>query len=246
MNKQQKARIGIYGSVPKDSEVFNKIALILGYDPFQVKAVEQDKVIAPVCGRAKTFGVHFSIYDIFTPTDFEKLTERIRQIILDIEPFSFTFSRFTGLTRGDYQGKSVYDNKSKTVLALDFDNESVKKFHQIHKNIVTQIQDLREKIEPEFDKEIFRNVPKLWQLIQKYGTPYAFENYHPHLTLLSSLDGSNATLEKFITYLNNNYGKEILNIKIPFDRIYIFQEIIGGKFDGYFEVIDEIFLTKQL
>jgi len=48
----------------------------------------------------------------------------------------------------------------------------------------------------------------------------------------------------FYLYLNENYGKEILNKKIPFDRIYIFQEILGGKFDGYFKVIDEIFLAK--
>jgi len=244
MNKQQKPHIGIYGSVPKNSEVFNKIASILGYDPFQVKEVEQDQMIAPVCGRAKTFGAHFTIYDIFTPTDLEKLIDRIRQIIAETEPFDFTFPRFAGYARGDYQGKSVYDDKSKTVLALDFDNESVEKFNQIHKKIVTHIQDLREKIEPEFDKEIFRNVPELWQLIQKYGAPYVLKNYKPHLTLASKLDGSDATLAKLINYLNNNYGKEILNKKIPFDRIYIFQEILGGKFDGYFKAIDEIFLAE--
>lgn len=244
MNKQQKPRIGIYGSAPKDSEVFNKITSILGYNPFRVKEVEQDQAIAPVCGRAKTFGAHFTIYDIFTPTDFEKLIDRVRQIIAEIEPFDFTFLKFTGYARGDYQGKAVYDDKLKTVLALDFDNESAEKFNQIHKKIVTRIQDLREKIEPEFDKEIFRNVPKLWQLIQKYGAPYVLENYGPHLTLASKLDGSDVTLVKLINYLNDNYGKEILNKKIPFDRIYIFQEILGGKFDGYFKVIDEIFLAK--
>ncbi len=244
MDKQQKPRVGIYGSVPKDSEVFNKITSILGYDPFRVKEVEQDQMIAPVCGRAKTFGAHFTICDIFTPTDFEKLINRVKRIIADIEPFDFTFSKFAGYARGDYQRKSVYDDKSKTVLALDFDNESVKKFNQIHKKIVTCIQDLREKIEPEFDKEIFRNVPELWQLIQKYGAPYVLENYEPHLTLSSRLDGSDVTLAKLISYLNDNYGKEILNKKIPFDRIYIFQEILGEKFDGYFKVIDEIFLAE--
>jgi len=244
MNKQQKPRIGIYGSVPKNSEVFNKIASILGYDPFQVKEVEQDQMIAPVCGRAKTFGAHFTIYDIFTPTDLEKLINRVRKITADIEPFDFTFSKFAGYARGDYQGKSVYDDKSNTVLGLDFDNKSAEKFNRIHKKIVTGIQDLREKIEPEFDKEIFRNVPELWQLIQKYGAPYVLENYEPHLTLASKLDGSDATLAKLINYLNNNYGKEILNKKIPFDRIYIFQEILGGKFDGYFKAIDEIFLAE--
>lgn len=244
MDKQQKPRVGIYGSVPKDSEVFNKITLILGYDPFQVKEVEQDQIIAPVCGRAKTFGAHFTIYDIFTPTDLEKLIDRARQIIADIEPFDFTFTRFTGYARGDYQGKSVYDDKSKTVLALDFDSKSAEKFSRIHEKIVTGIQDLREKIEPEFDKEIFQNVPELWRLIQTYGAPYVLENYEPHLTLASKLDGSNTTLAKLINYLNDNYGEEILNKKIPFDRIYIFQEILGGKFDGYFKVIDEISLAK--
>lgn len=244
MNKQQKPRIGIYGSAPKDSEVFNKITSILGYDPFRVKEVEQDQTIAQSCGRAKTFGAHFTIYDIFTPTDLEKLTDRVKQIIADIEPFDFTFSRFTGHVRGDYQGKSVYDDKSETVLALDFDSESAEKFSRIHKKIVTGIQDLREKIEPEFDKEIFRNVPELWRLIQKYGAPYVLENYEPHLTLSSKLDGSNATLAKLINYLDDNYGKKILDKKIPFDRIYIFQEILGGKFEGYFKVIDEIFLDK--
>ncbi|MFZ2970924.1 MAG: 2'-5' RNA ligase family protein [Minisyncoccia bacterium] len=244
MNKQQKPRVGIYGSAPKDSEVFNKITSILGYDPFRVKEVEQDQMIAPVCGRAKSFGAHFTIYDIFTPTDLEKLINRVRQISADIEPFDFTFSKFAGHVRGDYQGKSVYNDKSKTVLGLDFDNKSVEKFNQIHKKIVTGIQDLREKIEPEFDKEIFRNVPELRQLIQTYGAPYVLENYEPHLTLASKLDGSNATLEKLINYLNDNYGNEILNKEIPFGRIYIFQEILGGKFDGYFKAVDEIFLAE--
>jgi translation initiation factor IF-1 len=48
-----KPRIGIYGSAPKDTVVFDVITSILGYDPFDVKEVEQDPVIAKVCGRGR-------------------------------------------------------------------------------------------------------------------------------------------------------------------------------------------------
>lgn len=237
-----KPRIGIYGSVPKYSAVFDTITSILGYDPFRVQEVEQDSTISKVCGRAKTFGCHFTIYDIFTPTDYDALLECLRAMMKKYSPFQFEFTKFAGHVRGDYQGKSVYDNSQKTVLALDFDESSEAKFANIHKEIITSIQQFRQGIEPEFDKDLFRNVPELWQLITKYGAPYVLENYGPHLTLASALDGSDQTLNNLVEYLNANYGDKILNQPIDFDKIYIFEEITDGDFSGYFRVKDEITL----
>ena len=233
-------RIGIYGSVAQGSEVFNVITSILGYDPFEVKEIEVDSVISPYCGRAKTFGAHFTIYDIFTPTDIDKVVETVRNILKNYQPFSFVFSGFKGYVRGDYQGKSVYSTTAKTVLALDFDEESIKKFQEIHKDIVTNIQLFRKGIEPEFSKDIFKNVPELWNLIEKYGAPYVLQNYSPHMTLASSLDGTDDLCDKLTKYLNEKYGEKLLNIPILFDHVYIFQEIIEGQYSGYFKVINKI------
>jgi hypothetical protein len=239
-----KPRIGIYGSVPKNTAAFNAITSILGYNPFEIKEVNQDPVISKVCGRAKTFGCHFTIYDIFTPTDYDAVVQYIQTTAKNCcpPPFQFTFTNFAGYVRGDYQGKSVYKTNQKTVLALDFDKDSETNFAKIHKEIVSGIQQFRQRIEPEFDKELFRSVPELWQLITKYGAPYVLENYSPHLTLASSLDGSDQTLDNLIKYLDDNYGDKLLNQPIDFDKIYIFEEIIDGEFSGYFKVKDEIAL----
>ena len=235
-----KPRIGIYGSVPKNSEVFQTITTILGYDPFRVKETIQDSVVAPFCGRAKKFGAHFTIYDIFTPTDKDLLIERVKNLVKEIKPFDFSFAGIGGYVRGDYQRKSIYKSNLKTVIALDFDEVSIKKFSTIHETIITNIQDLRANIEPEFDKDIFRNIPELWSMVEKYGAPYVLENYAPHLTIASGLDGSEETLSKLMDHVSETYGRKLLNIQIPFDRIYIFEEILGGHFDGYFKVIEEI------
>lgn len=235
-------RIGIYGSVPKNSEIFQIITAILGYDPFARKEAAADKIIAPFCGRAKTFGAHFTIYDIFTPTNYNTVVNKIRALAKNFEPFDFVFRRFSGYVRGDYQNKSVYNEKLKTVIALDFDSKSIMRLKKIHANIVRNIQPFRSRIEPEFDKEIFKNVPGLWKLIKKYGTPYVFENYSPHLTLAFGLDGSSKLWKNLIKYLDSTYGKKILNIKIPFDKIYIFEEITEGNLKGYFKIKDEVLL----
>jgi len=242
MNK--KPRIGIYGSVPRDSEFFGILTRILGYDPYLVKEIEQDGIIAPVCGRAKTFGAHFTIYDIFTPTDYDAVIERLKEIIGRYESFDFKFTGFSGYVRGDYQGKSVYDDKMKTVLALDFDDDSIGKIKQIHADIVQNIQDLRSAIEPEFDKEIFRNIPELWRLIQQFGAPYVLENYSPHLTVASRLDGSEKQYDQLISYLEKTYGDRLLDKSIPFGAIYIFEEIVDGEFYGYFRIRDVLRLPN--
>jgi hypothetical protein len=238
-----KARIGIYGSLPRDTEVFNIVTSILGYDPFHIQEVQQDSIISQVCGRAKTFGCHFTIYDFFTPTNYDLVIDRLKQIVKNVQPFEFTFTDFSGYVRGDYQGKPVYNNTSKTVLALDFDRDTQKKLLKIHTDIITDIQEFRQKIEPEFDKGIFKNIPELWALIQKYGSPYVLNNYSPHLSLASNLDGTEEVLKTLIEYLNTNYGDQLLNHKIPFDRIYIFEEIVEGKYTGYFKIKDEILLN---
>jgi hypothetical protein len=239
----KKPRVGIYGSVSAGLGVFKVLTSILGYDPFLIAEVNQDAVVAPVCGRAKTFGAHFTIYDIFTPTDYDSFILRLREIISAYRPFYFKFVRFSGYIRGDYQGKSVYDEKMKTVLALDFDEESAMMVSAIHTNIVKNIQDLRAAIEPEFNQDIFRNVPELWKLIQQFGAPYVLNNYSPHLTIASKLSGSDKELERMIHYMSETYGREILDKPIPFDAIYIFEEIIGGKFNGYFKVRDILKLS---
>ena len=233
-----KPRIGIYGSVPKGSDFFNILTHILGYDPYLIKEVQQDEVIAPVCGRAKTFGVHFTIYDIFTPTDYSAVIVRLKEIISHYKTFNFQFSGFSGYVRGDYQSKSVYIEKMKTVLGLDFDKDSIARFSRIHADIVENIQDLRSIIEPEFDKDIFRNIPELYQLIQLYGAPYVLQNYSPHLTVASKLNGSEEQYSQMISYLNRTYGDKLLNKHIPFDAIYIFEEIIDREFNGYFKIKD--------
>lgn len=238
-----KARIGIYGSLPRDTEVCNIVTSILGYDPFRIQEVQQDLTISRVCGRAKNFGCHFTIYDLFTPTNYDLVLDRLKQIIMNIQAFEFTFTSFSGYVRGDYQGKSVYNETSKTVLACDFDRDSKETLTKIHTDIVTKLQGLREKIEPEFDKAIFKNNPELWALIQKYGAPYVLNNFVPHLTLASNLDGSEEVINTLIEYLNKNYGDKLLNRKIPFDRIYIFEELVDGKYKGYFKIKDEIFLN---
>ena len=240
--ENKKPRIGIYGSVPKDNEAFKVITSILGYDPYEVKEIEQDQIIASVCGRAKTFGAHFTIYDIFTPTDYPALIEKLKEILSEFKPFDFTFVRFEGYVRGDHQGKTVYDTAMKTVVALDFDSDSVAKFNELHKTIIENIQNLRAKIEPEFDKELFRKVPELWALIEKYGAPYVLKNYSPHLTLASGLDGSDETCNRIISYLNENYSSQLLHKQIPFDAVYIFEEILGGEFNGYFRIKETIYL----
>lgn len=237
---KQKPRVGIYGSVPQDSEAFKIFTHLLGYDPYRVEEVEQDQVIAPVCGRAKTFGVHFTIYDIFTPTDYHALVKKLKDILKVVKPFNFIFSGFHGYVRGDYQGKSVYNRKAKTVLALDFDKESVKRFKKTHTAIIKNIQEFRARIEPEFNKELFQKVPELWSLIQKYGAPYILENYSPHLTLASGLDGTEETCNRLIQYLEKKYADQLLQRPIPFDAIYIFEEILGGRFDRYFKVKEKL------
>lgn len=199
-------------------------------------------MVAKVCGRAKTFGCHFTIYDIFTPTDYESVLKYLRAEMKNFQPFEFTFTGFAGYVRGDYQGKSVYNTDQKTVLALDFDKNAEAMFKKIHEKIVTGVQEFRQKIEPEFDKELFRNVPELWELITKYGAPYVMENYGPHLTLVSALDGTDQTLNGLIEYLNKNYGDELIDKPTAFDKIYVFEEIIDGQFSGYFRVKDEILL----
>ena len=238
--ESKKPRIGIYGSLKEQSEVFQILAHILGYDPYAVEEIPADAVIAPVCGRAKTFGPHFTIYDIFTPTDYAALIERLKGIVGGYQPFDYTFTGFSGYVRGDYQGKSVYNDSLKTVLALDFDTVSREKFWRLHFDIVRNIQDLRARIEPEFDKEIFRNVPELWDLVARYGAPYVLENYSPHLTVASGLSGDPGQYDRLVSYLEKNYGKTILGGPIVFDAIYIFEEIIGGRFDGYFRIKDVI------
>jgi|GEM_PF-7133467 Protein of unknown function (DUF1045). len=237
-------RIGIYGSVPKNTEIFETITSVLGYDAYRVREVEQDSVVSEVCGRAKTFGCHWTIYDIFTPTDYDAMMRWLRTSMANYFSFKFTFSGFAGYVRGDYQGKSVYSTNQKTVLALDFDTESQVGFAKLHEEIVTGVQRFRQKIEPEFDKELFQGVPELWKLITKYGAPYVLENYEPHLTLASALDGSDKTLNRLVEYLNVNYGDKILNRPVEFDKIYIFEEIVDGKFAGYFRVKDEVSLGQ--
>ena len=235
-----KPRIGIYGSVPENSEVFGILAGLLGYDPFSVREIRQDAVISQVCGRAKTFGPHFTIYDIFTPTDYGALIARLKDLLAGIDSFEFCFTGFSGYVRGDYQGKSVYNDRLKTVLALDFDRESVKKMWALHKLIVENIQDLRAKIEPEFDKEIFRSNSELWPVIQKYGAPYVLHNYSPHFSVATSLSGDEGQLAGLSDYLVKNYGDKLIGKPIPFDGIYIFEEIIGGEFNGYFKVREKL------
>jgi len=233
-----KPRIGIYGSVPRESEFFDILTHLLGYDPYLVKEVEQDKIISPVCGRAKTFGAHFTIYDIFTPTDYDAVIEKLKEIISQYSVFKFKFVGFSGYVRGDYQGKSVYSDRMKTVLALDFDDASIGIIKNIHANIVQNIQKYRSIVEPEFDKDIFRNVPELWQLIQRYGAPYVLQNFTPHLTVASKLNGSEEQCDKMITYLDKKYGDKLFNKDIIFDAIYIFEEIIDNDFGGYFRIKD--------
>lgn len=243
IQKEEKSalpRIGIYGTVPSHSEIFQTLTTVLGYDPFKVVEVRQDAAIAPFCGRAKTFGPHFTIYDIFTPTDYLALRQRLQKILQKFKPFDFTFVSIRGYVRGDYQGKSVYNEKMKTALALDFDSESIRKFKEIHASIIQNIQDLRSGIEPEFNKELFQKVPELWRLIQKYGAPYVLENYSPHLTLASGLDGTDKTCDKWVHYLQREYGDKLFRKPIPFDAVYIFEEILGGKFDGYFKVKEKL------
>jgi hypothetical protein len=235
-----KPRIGIYGSVPRNSEFFGILSGLLGYDPFSVREVRQDAVIAPVCGRAKTFGTHFTIYDIFTPTDYGALITRLKELLAGINSFEFHFTKFSGYVRGDYQGKSVYNDNLKTVLALDFDDESVKKIKALHKLIVENIQDLRAKIEPEFDKEIFRNNSELWPVIQKYGAPYVLHNYSPHLSVATKLSGDEGQFAGLVEYLDKNYRDKLIVKPIPFDGVYIFEEIIGGEFNGYFKVREKL------
>lgn len=235
-----KPRIGIYGSVPHGSEIFKVLSGLLVYDPFSVREVAQDSVVARVCGRAKTFGPHFTIYDIFTPTDYGALIVRLKELLAGRNGFEFYFTKFSGYVRGDYQGKSVYNDKLKTVLALDLDDESVKKIRALHKQIVENIQDFRVKIEPEFDKEIFRNNSELWPVIQKYGAPYVLRNYSPHLSVATKLSGDEGQLAGLFEYLDKNYRDKLIRKPIPFDGIYIFEEIIGGKFNGYFRVREKM------
>ncbi len=233
-------RIGIYGNVPKDSDAIKIISSILGYDPFLIAHVKQDQIIAPFCGRANKFGSHFTLYDIFSPTDYQQVIVRVKEIVRDTSPFHYSFSGFSGYVRGDYQGKSIYNDTSKTVLALDFDENDIKKINQIHFDVVQGIQDLRMKIEPEFDKKIFQKVPELWENIQNFGAPYVLDHYSPHLTLASKLDGSEETLSKLIKHLDTKYGDRIIGQKIPFDRIYVYEEILSGKFSGHFYIKEEI------
>jgi len=235
-----KPRIGIYGSVPPGTAIFDTITSILGYDPFKVAEVKPDPTISKVCGRAKTFGGHFTIYDIFTPTDYASVLQYLKTAAKNFQPFNFTFTDFVGLVRGDYQGGSTYSSNQKTLLALHPDQNVKVNFEKIHKTITTGIQAFRQKIEPEFDKEIFRNVPGLWKLITTYGTPYVFENYSPHLSLASALDGSDQTLDKLIAYLNKNYRDKLINQPTVFDKIYVFEEILDGQFSGYFKVTDTV------
>lgn len=237
---QKAPRIGIYGSIPEDTEIFETLTTVLGYDPFKVVEVRQDIVIAPFCGRAKTFGPHFTICDIFTPTSYPVLRKRLQKILRKFAPFDFAFTSVRGYVRGDYQGKSVYSEKARTVLALDFDQKSETQFKEIHTLIIKNIQESRARIEPEFNKELFQKVPELWRLIQKYGAPYVLENYSPHLTLASGLDGTDKTCDKLVSYLQKEYGDKLLRKPIPFDAVYIFEEILGGKFDGYFKVKEKL------
>ena len=235
-----KARIGIYGSVPRDLYENEVITSILGYDPFNVHEVDQDEIIAPYSGRAHKFGIHYTIYDLFTPTSNKEVVDVVNQAIKGIKAFNYTFSGFSGFVRGDYQGKSIYSKKSKTVLGLEFDGNGNAELKKLHKAILSDIQKCRTRIEPEFDKAIFRNEPELWKSISEYGAPYVLENYSPHLTLASGLDGSDETVSRLIEYLNKEYGRKLLNRTIPFNRLYIFQEIVEGKYEGYFRVCEEI------
>jgi 2'-5' RNA ligase len=235
-----KARIGIYGSIPSDLHENEVITSILGYDPFNVREVEQDGIIAPYSGRSHKFGIHYTIYDLFTPTNNKDVVDVVNQAIKGIKAFDYTFSGFSGFVRGDYQNKSIYNEKSKTVLGLEFDEKGNAELKKLHQAILPDIQKCRTRIEPEFDKPIFRNEPELWHLISAYGAPYVLDNYSPHLTLASGLDGSAETVSRLVEYLNKEYGSELLNRKIPFNRVYIFQEIVEGKYEGYFEVCEEI------
>lgn len=242
--KNSKPRIGIYGTVPPQTEVFSILVKILGYDPFTRQEAKQDAVIAPVCGRAKKFGPHFTLYDIFIPTDYSALIQKLEEIIRDFSPSSLTFSSFGGYVRGDYQNKRIYCENMKTVLALDFDPDSVEKLRKLHTAIIKNIQSFRDHIEPEFNKAIFQKVPALWQKIKKYGAPYVLENYMPHLTLASDLGGTETMCARIIRYLEKNYGAKLLGKQIPLDAVYIFEEILGGRLDGYFYVKDILKFAK--
>jgi len=239
-DKVKKPRIGIYGSVPKGLCENEVITSILGYDPFDGQEVDQDGIIAPYSGRAHKFGIHYTIYDLFTPTSIEEVVDVVKQAITGIKAFNYAFPGFSGYVRGDYQGRSVYDEGSKTVIGLDFDETGKTELKKMHKAILQAIQKCRTGIEPEFDKEIFRNEPALWDLIREYGAPYVLENYSPHLTLASGLDGSDETVSRLIDYLNAEYGSKLLDREIPFTSVYVFQEIVEGKFEGYFRVCEEI------
>jgi hypothetical protein len=241
----EKARIGIYGSIPRESLENEAITSILGYDPFGAREVGQDEVMSPYSGRAHKFGIHFTVYDLFTPTNYEDVVQKVRETVSGMGGFDYSFSRFAGYVRGDYQGKSVYNERSRTVLGLEFDECGKRKLKELHEAILPVIQPYRAAIEPEFDKPIFRNVPALWRLILEYGAPYVLENYSPHLTLASGLDGSDETLDRLVAYLGREYGGKLLGRAIPLDRLYVFEEILGGKYDGYFRVRDEIKLARR-
>jgi hypothetical protein len=237
-------RIGIYGSIPKNYRENKIITRILGYDPFSVQEVPQDEIIAPFSGRAHKFGIHFTICDLFTPTDYEGVIQKLRECLRHIHQIEYTFSSFQGYVRGDYQGKSIYAEKTATVLGLELDDAGISSLQKIHKVLLPAVQTFRATIEPEFNKPLFKSRPDLWELIAAYGAPYVMENYRPHLTLASGFDGSNRSVEEFIPYLNAAYGQELLNSKIPFDRVYIFQEITDGKYKGFFQVKDELKLAE--
>ena len=122
--KKMKPRIGIYGTVPPHSEIYKIFLSILGYDPFKIKTFRQDRFISLFCGRAKTFGPHFTIIDIFTPTNYSALKKELYKIAKKISPFEYYFSKISAYIRGDYQKGLIYQRKTKTVVALDFDSKS--------------------------------------------------------------------------------------------------------------------------
>jgi hypothetical protein len=241
-----KARIGIYGSVNQNRKEKQLVTGILGYDPFNVCEIVQDPVIKPYSGRAHKFGIHYTLIDIFTPNNYSDLLIDIKEYLSIMQSFTYSFSGFSGYVRGDYQGKTIYEDKTKTVIALDFDNDTVLRLGELHRGLTRVIQKYRTRIEPEFDKEIFKRVPELWKNIQDFGAPYVFNCYSPHLTLASGLDGSVETVRKLEKYLNEEYRNDLIGTRIPFDRVYIFEEIIEGKFDGYFKIIDEVSLQKEI
>lgn len=244
-DKKTKPRIGIYGSVAQESAIFETLTRMLGYNPYTVANVTQDTIIAPHCGRARTFGPHFTLTDIFTPTDYAELIEALKKVSSAMQPFEYVFSSFSGYVRGDYQGGNVYKSLTKTVLALDFDDAAAERFKQIHRTLINAIQPFRDGIEPEFSREIFKQVPELWALIEKYGAPYVLENFKPHVTIASKLDGKEETCDQLIRYCTDTYGKELLRTPVQFDALYIFEEILGGEFNGFFKIKTIIPIRKN-